>query len=215
MIWNIKEKTLASFLTSLLLLFACSCKKEMAAEALMAYVKDSSNGLVKEQQINNVDFKLSYWPSSLVAWQDYKNGREKGDSLWQARLNQYGGHHYLKLEISTGGHEVLSSILPDRECYSQMVNKLMFGMGGYAYLMECPSDTLMYVDSYTPRFYGVSPATQVTLIYENRGDLDDNLRLELHDLGLGTGALRFEFEERDLNSIPGIKIEATKHEKEK
>ena len=215
MTWNVNEKILATVLISLQMLLVFSCKKEMTADELMAYVKDPSNGLVKEQQINNIDFKLSYWPSSLVAWQDYKNGREKGDSLWQARLKQYGEHHYLKLEISTGGHEVLSSILPDRERYSQMVNKLMFGMGGYAYLMECPSDTLMYVDSYTPRFYGVSPATQVTLIYENRGEAENNLRLELNDLGLVTGALRFEFEERDLKSIPGINLEATKNEKDK
>ena len=187
-----------------LLLFVTSCKKTLNYDNFVNYVISKQNGLALSKQVNGVKVQVTYWPQELLAWQDLKSQKIVIDSIWQSTLKTYKSYHYIKVELSYNGTELLNAALKNKDLYTKLVNKLSFGMGKHAYLINQPKDTLIFIDSHMPRYYGMGKTTELTIIFKAENRISEDLRFELKDLGLGTGDMRFIFKKKKLKSIPQL-----------
>lgn len=185
---------------------ATACKREYSYEAFVQYVNDPKSGLVLSKNVNGVDFKVTYWPSELIAWPETNNSTDISLEEWEQLLNHYNQYLYFKVEISGKGQEILNAVVHNRQKYSQLVNDLMFGMNEKLRLINPGVDTLELVDVHTPRFYGIAAATQLICVFSRETADIHNLRLEIDDTGLYTGDIRFEFAGKKLRKIPKLKF---------
>jgi len=194
------------FLAMAFFLMLTSCTRSYSYDEYVQYVSNPDNGLVLSKSINGVDFKVTYWPSVLVAWLDAENDTVLTHEQWKSLVNHYHQYLYFKVEISGKGQEILNHVVHDKNKYSQLVNNLMFGMNDRIRLIIPAVDTLELVDVHSPRFYGVAPASQLTCIFKNERKETSSLYLEIDDPGLYTGDIRFEFLRRDIKKLPKLKI---------
>lgn len=184
-----------------------ACTKQLKHSEFTRYVTNVDNGLVVTQEVNNVKADLQYWPQQLLAYQEVKGQDSIDIKEYTSALENYEQYHYLKLKLSTNGQGILHAHVRDRNKYSQLVNRLSFAMGQYAYLIQQPTDTLEFIDCHIPRYYGHSNSTDLMLIYKRDRSLTGDLRFQLKDLDLGTGELSFVIEQKAIKSIPKLLVE--------
>lgn len=193
--------------------FCWSCKHIVSKTELLNYIQKPENGIHLVQEVNGVSVSVMYWPQELVALQSVQNIDTLNNKLWQERCNYYKQYCYLKLKLSTEKGELLHAYVQDKNKYSQLVNQLSFGMASKAFLISQPCDTLLYIDSYIPRYYGANSSTEIMLIYSNENERQNDLRIVLKDLGIGTGDMRFIIKKENLKRIPTLSIEAKERRK--
>lgn len=206
MVYFLKVISGVLLLAIMSLFMLMSCSRSYTYDEYVQFVNNPDNGLVLSKSINGVDYKVTYWPSVLVAWLDAENDTALTDEQWEKLVNHYQQYHYFKVELSGKGQEILNHVLHDKNKYSQLVNNLMFGMNDRIRLIIPSVDTLELVDVHAPRFYGLAPATQLTCIFKNDYKETNSLCFEIDDPGLYTGDNRFEFFVRDIKKIPGLKV---------
>ncbi|MDC7248353.1 MAG: hypothetical protein PQJ49_00345 [Sphaerochaetaceae bacterium] len=194
---------LAVLLTFVLLLFSCGSERFDSEEALWAYLKEEDNGYLYKKQVKGIDYSLVYRPTDLLVQQTMTTYSEKAvDSL----RKHYSQYLYFNLSFSKNNQELLSTVPRDRQQFGAMVNQLVFGMGEYVHVYNNKQDTLQLVDYIYPRMYGVSNGTKMLFVYEaNEEELkEENLFLEIKDMGLGTGDVRFKIPTAKIKQQPEL-----------
>jgi len=197
------QNSIGTFIVALLL-FLCSCgiakKSSLDKAELLEYINDPDNGLTKEQEVNGVKVKLSFYPSSLLAEQ------EQTDSIPVEKLKgKYSGYYYFKARFSKDGKEAIRQ-LGDFSKYSDMVQMLAFRMNDYINLTTYNKDTLSMADYFFDQTYGMSDGNNLMLVFsrdqmKNANKFDINIA----ECGFGTGILKFSFRKEDLEKLPELK----------
>lgn len=182
-----------------------ACNRSFTKEEFQEYVKNPKNGLVQEKELNGTTIKLAYKPYQLLAMQEIG----AVDSLTKEKQNEimdrYHKQHYFLLSFSQGGKEILANAA-DRQRFSQMVQQFSFGMSRSVILTTAERDTLSLIDFHAPRYYGMSPSTDILLVFEKKDQKTKQLTLFIKELGLVTGNTRFKIQSRDLKKISNKKI---------
>lgn len=189
-------------------LLAGSCSHSMSYEKAIDYVNNPKNGLVQEKEINGVKYKLTYRPGDILVCQEL-SGRENisEKDISEAR-KRYSQQHYFLLSITQGGKEILSTAV-DKERFSMLVNQLSFGMGAKVLLTTQERDTLQLLDFQSPRYFGLSPATDILFAFEKKDIRTQTLIFTLEEFGLSTGNTRFIFNLNDIKKISNEKVDIT------
>lgn len=198
----LQNSIVALVAVTMLFLYGCGIteKESLNKEELLKYINEPDNGLTKEQEVNGVKIKVSFYPSSLLAAQ------EQTDSIPAEKLKaRYGGYYYFKARFSKNGKEAIRQ-LGDFGKYSDMVQVLAFRMNGYINLTTSNRDTLSMADYFFDQTYGMSDANTLMLVF-NKNDLKSANKFDINiaECGFGTGALRFSFRKEDLEKLPELK----------
>lgn len=182
-----------------------SCrKKSLSHDELVKYIHHADNGLVKEEEVGEIKFKMTYRPTDLIVWQEVK-GKELSDSLIKAKRDNYNKYYYFILNISSAGQDVLNASGSFQK-FSDNLSALSFHMPEYTYAVADSKDTLYLADFYVPRFYGLSKSTEVLLAFERKGKAEEEIVIRLNDFGIGAGTTRYRFKTSDLNNVPELKF---------
>lgn len=190
-----------------LLLSFIGCQSSLNKEELEKYVLNEENGILKKQEVPPFVFQANYRPSSLIALQSIDSVTDKNSSEYKALLRNYDNYLYFNLSMSANGVDLLRALPRNRSQFSQYVNTLAFGMRDYVYLTTDKSDTLQFIESNFARMYGMSPTTNVLLIFKRDSVKlnTEEINLEIKDFGTGVGNINFRFKLDEISHIPKLK----------
>lgn len=190
------------FTVLLLSLTSCLQKTFSTKQDLWKYIQNPENGYTHSTRVNGVDYTVYYKPTDLLVDQEL-------DSVHAAAVQQlrehYGKYLYFTLMLSKNGKELLATA-PDRQKFGRMVHQLSFGMGAKVHLYTPQKDTLNLLDYSAPRTYGMSPTTNILLVYprEEKHLTSEYLNMAIEDFGLQTGDVTFKIETTKIKNQPGL-----------
>jgi hypothetical protein len=195
------------FLAAVLLLCACSSyRKQMSRVELISYINDKDNGLVKEQESNGVQVKLSFEPSSLLAAQQLSAMPAASKVVIDSTQKKYTANYYFLLKFSKGGKEAIRQ-LGSFSRYSDMVQVLSFQMHRFINLTTPQKDTIALADYLFDQTYGMSDGNTILLCFDRTKLIGkDQLHINVAECGLGTGNLTFSFNQKDISKVPVLKL---------
>lgn len=202
--------------SALLLLTCClgwlsSCrhtKEVMSKKELVAFIANKDNGLLSEHQINDIDVRVQYQPSSLlvaqeIAGPDMRNNQRLIDSLEKKYSNSY----YFLIKFSKNNKEAIRQ-LGSFDRYSDMVSVLSFELPRFINLTTPQKDTVELSDYLFDQTYGASDANTVLLAFaKEKLQGKSVLHVNLSECGFGTGNLKFSFKKEDIDNVPQMKYE--------
>lgn len=195
----------ALFIFLLLLLFVSSHQRSLPYEKLLEFVNDPRNNLQQSKSVNTITIKLTMYPSDLLVLQEIQ---VKDSITKQERteiFERYNSQFYFILSFSQQGSEILGSI-GNRFWFKNMVNQLSFGMGESISLATEKLDTLVLLDFNSPRYYGMSPSTDILLAYTKPKDHKyEFLEFSIKEFGLLTGDVKFRFNKKDIKKLPRLR----------
>ncbi|MGY5351880.1 hypothetical protein ACXGQW_04850 [Wenyingzhuangia sp. IMCC45533] len=189
---------------------ACGSKTFDSEDDLWQYLQDKNNGYLHKKQVKGIDYSILYKPTDILVNQTLSQYSKKAiDSL----RNHYSQYLYFNLSFSKNQQELQSTVPRNKQHFGSMVNQLVFGMGEYVYAYTNKRDTLSLVDYIYPRMYGVSSGTKMMFVYEaNQEELKaEHLFLEIKDMGLGTGDVKFKIPTKIIKQEPKLNFEKLKN----
>ena len=181
-----------------------ACNTVENKEEMIKYVSETENGLLKEKKISGTEIKLMLKPSILFAMQEIEGQTKISEKEKQEIINQYNKQLYFVLSISRNNEEVLNSLAGNKQQFGSMVNELAFGLEQNAKLITSNADTLNMIASHFVRTYGVGRSSDVLLVFENKHEKYDWIKLFIKEFGLETGDISFKFEKADIENIPEL-----------
>lgn len=186
-----------------IILLSCS-EKEISHAALIEYVQDESNGLIKKNEVNGIVTEVTYKPTDM--WVQLEVGDEPVRSeVLDSLRNHYGKYYYFILNLSKNNKEALHSAPGSSGEYSDLVQTLSFRMSEFVTLTTEKQDTIPVGDFILDRTYGLSSSTAVLFVFANdEAKKTDWIQFNLNEFGLGTGNQRFRFKTEELENIPMI-----------
>jgi hypothetical protein len=200
----------ARFLAALVLLCACSSTpKTMNQANLVRYVNDKDHGLVKEQEVNGIQLKLSYQPASLLAAKELESTQQLPQTVIDSVEKKYAKNYYFLLKFSKDGKEAIRQ-LGSFSRYSDMVQVLSFQMHQFVNLTTPQKDTIPLADYLFDQTYGMSDGNTLLLCFDNQ-KLANKKELEINvaECGFGTGNVKFNFLQKDIDKTPALDYRAT------
>lgn len=195
-----KGKMFLLFFFSTVLLIACQSK--LTESELIAYIKNSENGLIQQKQIGNVNYQITYKPTALMINQDLRGGKAT-EQLLDSLKRKYSNYYYFMLNVQVNNQEILNNKANDVGEFGQAVYQLSFNMNENTFLVNNQKDTLRLIDYVYPRMFGMSPQTSMLFVFE-KGKKDEFLTLYLNEFGLNTGDTKYKFLVKDINKIPQL-----------
>ena len=91
--------------------------------------------------------------------------------------------------------------------FSRLSRKLSFGMAEAVQLYTSQRDTLQLIDFIYPKMYGMSQSTDVLFVFQKEElTTDGDINFVLEDIGLGTGNIKFKFQNDRIINEPVIHI---------
>lgn len=188
-------------------LACCSPQDYLTPLALQEFIIDEDRGLVKQVVANNYILKLTYKPTDLWMYQEVQ-GVAMDSSTFLSLRKKYAGNYYFILSISKDQHEALSPAEAGMVRYSELLETLSFRMDRHVGLITSLGDTIQAGDFMLDRTYGASNATSLLFSFSKKKIKgQDWIEFTMSEFGLGTGAQRFRFRLKDLESVPRLKFE--------
>lgn len=192
-------------LAVVLLLCPCACvNKPLSQKALLHYIAKDDR-LTQVRQFGDITVKAMFYPGQFLVYQELQTGMTNGkvkavDSLEK----KYAGQYYFRLSFSKDHQEAIRA-LGSFSRYSDMVRVLSFDMGRYANMTTETGDTAYVKDFVFDQDYGASDANTVILAF-SKDKLKDSkaIYLNVGELGLGTGAITFKFDQSELEACPRL-----------
>ena len=194
------------FFGILLLIAVCisyNRQKYISKNDLIAYISDKKNGLIRLEDINDIQMQLTFHPSSLLVAQEL-GSRLKDTASIKKLEAKYSSHYYFILKISKNKKEVIRQ-LGSFDRYSDMLQILAFKLPEYINLTAAPKDTLPLADYYFDQTYGMSDGNSMMLSF-NRAKLAalKDININIGECGLGIGNQTFSFKIKDLEKVPEL-----------
>lgn len=192
---------------SFLLLFVLqlsSCDVDsLPKEELIAYLMDEDNGLIKTEEQGDFKISLTYRPSDLVAEQELliTNNLDQRDSIRQ----HYKQYLYFVLAFSHDDKEIETRYAGNATKYNQVVKYLQSGIGSdVSMTIDGKQEELL--DFIFTQTFGNAKSSKVLLVFPNKLNLDEQIKIKVNTNLLGLGIHYFFFESDDLMNTPQLKL---------
>jgi hypothetical protein len=189
-------------------LWGCTDSIVLDPIAYVKWVKNPANGLQQDKAVGAYVFSAQYKPLPyIVAQEERKEELEK--VVLEKRVTTLGDHfHYFNLKIKSKEGNLSptgNGALSDR-MYQQRLSYFTLDMQRDLYLVQ-KKDTLPCSLYQFVRNYDVAPYVNFTIGFESptKIDFEEDLTLILEDKVLGSGTLKFLFDQSSLQRIPKIK----------
>jgi len=195
------------------LLFSCSNQQELAPNDWFVYINDPENGLIKEREVNGIQYQLKYLPPDYWIYREHKRRSQLIPKVEQDSIrNLYTKSAHFLLTLSTNP-EKLSDVditkvgVSNYQMYTQRMLKMnfhmkeQFSLKGKKYEQEPTFVNLENV-------HGLSTKRNFNIVFERTNDLKDAPKwdLRIEDDTFYTGIHHFSFRKKDIQSIPTIKL---------
>ena len=187
--------------------FLTSCSRTLTYHDYEEYIRDPQNGLIKEKLINGIRYTVQFRPPELMVNQYIKAYDTISEGTLENLYKQYGKYYYFKLFISYQNKEMLRAATNFQQ-YSNLMQKMGFGMGKYTSLISSNADTLQLVDFHFARYFGMGKSNDILLVFRKDENQAEVLNLYLKEFGLKTGNVRFKFKTSDLVKVEKKKIKS-------
>ncbi len=188
----------------LTLIVLMSCTNALEKQALVTYIQNEDNGLVKQKKLNGVDIKLQYKPSELIALR-LANNTTNQDSIAKL-IDFYKDYQYYILSYYNENGDLLNQYAQNPQVFGALVNELSFNMQQNAMIIDNKRDTTYLYDAIFSRMYNMSTSTDVMLVFKNPLKKDIKYYdLFVRDFGFRVGHTTFRFYKDDLEQIPNLK----------
>ncbi|HEY4205205.1 MAG TPA: hypothetical protein VGM31_00260 [Puia sp.] len=189
----------------LLMLLFCACHSREVSKKSLVRLVEHDHKFNQEQDVGGIKIRLQYIPYQLMVAQELQG---TGDGSRIATLeNKYKGQYYFKLYLSKNNKEIIRQ-LGGMGPYSDMVEILSFRLGEFVNATTEKRDTVSLADYAFEQDYGLSPANTLLLAFPKKDfNASDRITVNIGELGLGIGALQFDFKKGDLNGLPKLNYE--------
>lgn len=182
------------------------CKTLLDPAAYIKWVENPEHGLRQSQVVNGVAFELQYKPV------DYIIARENGKpdlsrSFYEKRKEKLGELYYFSLNLKSGEQDLLMHNINDEQEYYKRVNYYSLDFQQDIKLL-CGTDTLACLMYQFENTYGVAPYIRMSIAFSGKKKaelLQKDSFILIEDRVFGGGLLRFPFNSKALDQLPGIK----------
>ncbi|MBN1115627.1 MAG: hypothetical protein JXA77_00360 [Bacteroidales bacterium] len=176
-------------LSIIMLLVACS--RKMTYEEMVEYINNPKYGCIQEKIVNGIKFKAVYYPSEIMVYHEVR-GKDSvtTEDVFSLR-ERYNKQHYIILSFSNEGRDILSTAT-DKQQFELLIQQLSFKMEQNVLLTNSENDTLVFIDSRFPRYFGVKDQSDLLLIFERKKSEIEHLNLLIREFGLRTGDIKFK-----------------------
>jgi hypothetical protein len=183
---------------SFMLPFGCKPTR-LDEQALMAFVQNEENGLVKKETYGTFTLSAYYKPTDLIVKQQLlKNTQREIDSL----KNAYAQYAYFVLSLEKDGKDLESSFALNAGTFAEKILYLTSAFPENIRLMAGNEQYTLEDYLYT-RSYGSGPS-QFLLVFKR--PVENSLTLTVKGYDLGFGQVDFAFAQADINNIPPLKL---------
>ena len=204
---NFQKGTIIVLLFGLYLFTGCS--DVLPYSAYIDYVQDPQNGLVKESNINTITYKLQYWPQDIFVYQEYLNHKTDDPDIDSIK-SRYDHFVYFKLSISYGGSDIFKVL---NTYQKQELVKTILSLNFHRVKLKSGSGCeFPLVDCRLNRYFEFSKPSEIMFVFQKSALLENSnhIKFNMDDIGLGSGELCFEFNTRQIEKIPLLKIDKLK-----
>jgi hypothetical protein len=189
------------------LVCCCACGSSpriVSRPEMIRYIQDKEHGLAQEQEINGMRVQVSYQPSSLLAAQELGPVQQLPKNVIDSVEKKYNKHYYFLLKLSKDGKEAIRQ-LGSFGRYSDMVQVLSFQMHRFVNCTTPQKDTVPLADYLFDQTYGMSDGNTVLLCFDKEKlGTTRELDVNLAECGLGTGSMKFRFDQKDIQKVPAL-----------
>ncbi len=182
-----------------------ACRPKTLSETeLLAYVKESANGLSKTYNLKPYEVTATLRPTDLVVQQltDQQTTAKQKDSLQKV----YAKYWYFNVGFSADKQDLLNVLqVQNYSKFSEILQVISYRMPTYAYLTTSQQDTIPLADYSYLRLYGMTRSTDVLLVFDKqKAQQTDWVQLNINEFGAGIGDVRLRFNTKDLESTPKL-----------
>lgn len=205
---NIKHANLSSFFIVFCLAVLGGCQtNEMSSAELKNYINNPDNGLIQTIGNDELEFKLSFKPTALLAHRECCSRKKGGMEAFQGAQIHFEKHTYFSFSLSAGKTEIETYGVGDKSGFGNRIKALSFEMGDHFFAIDSENDTIMLSDYSYSRTYGSAQATNFLIAFEKLSlDGDKPVKIFFQDYIFHTGLKEFTFEQKDLQKVGIIKL---------
>jgi hypothetical protein len=179
-----------------------ACKTEsLEPSALINWVHNRDNGLIKEEVIGEAKYTVMYIPPQYLLAKSLIN-----NDSFAIKLNSESNHCFvIKMEPLDGNSQFLTLGAMERSEPYERINYYMNDIAQDISILV-GNDTVNIDNLVLERYYNVSPAQNLVVAFRtDRTDLKGkDIRLTLNDRAIHTGLMNFEFSSSLIKGIPNL-----------
>ncbi len=190
-----------------------ACKlseKSVSPDEYIKYISNPQNGLIKESKIGEIIFIVEYKPDLYMALLEAeKFGINQDKKTIDSLKNNYQNQHFFVLKIAVkGNNDFLQTGLSNQDEYFKRVEYYNTQFLNDVWLIT-ENDTIACLSANIERNFGISPQTNIGLLFENNINkaTSNNLCILIDDKILGTSKNNFCFDRISINNIPQLNIQ--------
>ena len=117
-------------------------------------------------RLGMLNMTLTYRPSELIAWQEYKGSNSRMEGHFATLKSQFSPYQYFLLTLSQNGGEIMAQQAGNPQEFSQRLHQLSFGMAPFVSLITSKGDTLPLADYAHSRTFGAGKSTTLLFAFE-------------------------------------------------
>lgn len=184
----------------ILLVSGCSSNKSpVGEEALYSYVRNESNGLIRQTDIDGFHLEMVWKPTDLIAQQQMIKGtKPEFDSL----KNYFSRYLYFTLQMTYDGKDLETKFGTDPASFADKISFLSYGFAENIRL-KTGDKTNPPLECIYSRSYGMG-TSQCLIVFEM--PTTDHLEVDVDGTVLGFGRQTFPFRLHDIKNAPQLKI---------
>jgi len=184
----------------ILLISGCSSNRSpVGEEALYNYVRDESNGLIQQVDVDGFHLEMIWKPTDLIAQQQMINGtKHEFDSL----KNYFSHYLYFTLQMTYDGKDLETKFGTDPASFAGKISFLSYGFTENVRL-KAGNKASPPLECIYSRSYGIG-ASQCLIVFEM--PTTDDLEVDVDGTDLGFGRQTFPFKLSDIKNAPQLKI---------
>lgn len=171
----------------------------------VSFVKNEENDLVKEKQVSDIKFRMSFMPKECLAYLELKSDTENVNKLKET-IKHYEGMSYfnLRLELESGEGELLKHNLSSAMQYEARVRYLSFEIQKDIFLIQ-GNDTISPGMYHFERIYEVAPYATIMLAFDDaKFKKDQDFTIVYNDKLFNKGLIKYYYKQNQLIDLPKI-----------
>ena len=178
---------------------------EMPLVEFNAWVAAEENNLVKSKSVSEINYKMSFVPKELMAFNELKS-QEYTKEEFETALTHYKDMSYFnfRIEIPEGEGELLKHKLSSPQQYDARINYMSFKMQQDIILVQ-NNDTLFPGIFHFERIFEIAPFTTVMIAFDNQKfNPEKEFTIIYNDQLFNKGYLKYYYQPNLLIDLPKI-----------
>lgn len=187
------------------LIISCDNTKTLDVESYLKYIVNENNGLVKQSKTNNLTMILEYKPIDYLALLEIdKFSLSMNQNTFDSLKGNYNNQLFFVLKLQADGeNDFLKANSNNQEDFFKRIEYYNTSFINDVILIQ-GQDTISCVSANLERNFGISPQTNIGLIFENKTIRNEDFCIQIYDKVFGSSKTNFCFEKNSLTNIPNI-----------